>query len=960
MLVGVAIVADVAFQNLPLEVLGSEVGLRVVRQGGELIEELLAKGADGKFHVILVSPSHSSVRAKGEIVQTAVQGVGSGLFRQAPSFAFQKVERRVSGSNTLVTLSRTEDGLVLKKTLAIPKTGPNIHIEAIAEFTRLPARIESFLVSYAFAPKGKPGKPDTTFAPGFRPQANQVIGDHFFRAPLVMAQQGGLAASLLPDLDVLADNRPIPTIIDLDCRNGVTSAPLLSYGFAEHKLSGHVYYTHDPSMTRTVPRELRLAMDLRLSAKAEAHAGYRESAAYLWRRYGHKNFDRVLPQAMPFEEYAKVCYPAAFAEQYGTNKLGWFEQEIGGHICGGVPAGWGFERGWVSWQCWFNNLRSAWGLRWWGKKLGNADWVDKADKMLNLALAAPMDRGAVPTTYQSREKQWKGTLISPDPKCYYDLTNMAWKGIWMLRWLEFADCPRREEILQQCKEMADLMVRMQNKDGSIPTWLDKDLKVVPVLDHSAQTALPAWFLAEYALVAKPELMKEMQLLMNIKGDVTPEVRRQIAALSAKTKALGTLAEAQGKACDFLVREVIDGQYYYDFETFFSCSPKQCFQRDGKVDHEAMRDHHTLQAPQNTLCMQWSAEALAAANKIQDLRPTVTGAVKETAISAILHRVVPGPSEEYSKAALKALDIMALYQNVWSLPYRKAAYTFGGFGVQNSDGEYLDARQAQFGATLCDFGAALGRADYFERGVAATRAAMTLINHPLHEQLGLYPNPNYPLGLQPENVAHGGWDHQAGRTGFDWGEGSGLASMAWLLHKYEASYKIGNSTIIVDGGWKGKEWAEAHPPKPLVDPTFDFSDWRTLELWTIEGNIAEVPTWSTRMDFGVKPGTAFIGTCEDGRGGYDDGYTGALTSPAFKVTKPRMHLMVGGGSGKDVYVELIDSEGKQLRVARGRNSERMSEAVWDLAGLAGKDLRIRIVDRETGGWGHINVGPIHCM
>src|SRR6185436_9353826 len=117
--------------------------------------------------------------------------------------------------------------------------------------------------------------------------------------------------------------------------------------------------------------------------------------------------------------------------------------------------------GWVSWQCWFNQLRSAWGLHWWGLKLNKPDWIDKSNKMLNLALAAPMDEGACPTTYQSREKVWKGSLIMPDPSCYYDLTNMAWKGIWLLRWLEFEDCPRREEILKQCRAMADCMVRFQ-------------------------------------------------------------------------------------------------------------------------------------------------------------------------------------------------------------------------------------------------------------------------------------------------------------------------------------------------------------------------------------------------------------------------------------------------------------------------------------------------------------------
>ncbi|MFY9233209.1 MAG: hypothetical protein WAO58_01995, partial [Fimbriimonadaceae bacterium] len=620
------------------------------------------------------------------------------------------------------------------------------------------------------------------------------------------------------------------------------------------------------------------------------------------------------------------------------------------------------------------------------------------------------------------------------PRAYYDLTNMAWKGIWLLRWLEFDDVPRRDEILKQCREMANLMMRMQNKDGSIPTWLNKDLKVVPILDNSAQTALPAWFLAELALSDKSD------------GS--------------------NWSNAARKAADFLVEEVIDGQYYYDFETFFSCSPKQCFQRNGKVDHEAMRDPYTLQAPQNTLSMQWAAEALMAVNKLG-----------------------PNPKSEIrNRKSLLALDIMALYQNVWSLPYRKTAYTFGGFGVQNSDGEYLDARQAQFGATLADFGAMLGRQDYFERGVAATRASMTLINHPLHEQLGLYPKPNYPYGLQPENCGHGGVDHQNGRTGFDWGEGSGLASMAWLLHKYggayiddknkwavgidnvtfdatndrlfdhkrrevtiedrrsvdikrgasaprpketipypfafqsglagrqdtpfgtpdlddlglyvsfwglrtndfqgefvesngpksraislawaeQSGYNIGSSvTTKFPEAWSGKEirlrgkWlgtsVEFGPFVLFLNPVFDFNDWR-MPGWTVAGDFVDIPTYPTRLDFGISQTEPFIGTCEDGRGGFDDSYLGTISSPKFLVTKPAVKLMVGGGAGEGVYVELLDEVGKQIAIARGKNRERMEEVAWDVSKHKGKLLQIRVVDKETGGWGHINVARIRC-
>lgn len=887
-----------AFQ-VPSEVWGKNVGVQLEWQNGEVIETLAVRDAAGKTRAILKSPTAAGLPLKrGAELPTALRSSDvSALFSDAPTLKFTRFEQK---GNT-VTLIHESKSVTIRKKIVIPQSGSKIRIEMAADFAVRRPTVEYFLLSYAFTPDGKPmsrgGRPDWTFSPGLRPQDNQVVGDHFFRAPAISAQKGKLAAVIMPDVDHLADNRPMPTIVDLDCKNGVVDAPLMSYGFCDHKLVGHVYFAHDASMVRRVPNHLELAVDVVLAGDAEPSSAHQIAADETWKAYGSKYFDKILPQAMPFEEYAKVCYPAAFAERYGDNQLGYFEVEIGGKVCGGVCAGWGFREGWVSWQPWFNNLRSAWGMRWWGKKMGNADWVDKADKMLNLALAAPMDQGACPTTYDSKKKEWRGSLIMPRADCYYDLTNMAWKGIWLLEWAKWKDCPRRDEILKQCRDMAATMMRFQNKDGSYPTWLTKDHKVVPILDHSAQAALPAWFIAE---------------LSKLDGDKK-------------------LVDSARKAADFLVKNVVDQNLWYDFETFFSCSPKQCFQRDEKIDDEIMWDPHTLCPPQNTLSMHWAAEALR----------SVTHITKD---------------KSYMNYALKALDMMNLYQNAWPISYRTMAYTYGGFGVQNSDGEYDDARQAQFGATLCDFGAELGRKDLFERGVAATRASETLINHPLHAEFGIYPNPNYPLGLQPENCCHGGGDHQAGRTGFDWGEGSGLTSMAWLLDKYGETYRAQGWTVLVDGGSKGIDMLKAARAALPVDPVFNLDDWR-MKGWTIAGDFAETPTYSTRFDFGTG-GKPFIGTCEDGRGGFNDEYTGTVSTPKFKVSKNKITLLVGGGSGKGVYVELIDATtGEQLFVERGRDREEMDRRTWDVSKLKGRVLQIRAVDQEKGGWGHINMGDI---
>ena len=146
--------------------------------------------------------------------------------------------------------------------------------------------------------------------------------------------------------------------------------------------------------------------------------------------------------------------------------------------------------------------------------------------------------------------------------------------------------------------------------------------------------------------------------------------------------------------------------------------------------------------------------------------------------------------------------------------------------------------------------------------------------------------------------------------------------------------------------------------PLKNPKFDFADW-TMNGWHVVGNFAEVPTNSDRTNFGAGK-MNFIGTSENGHGGYADEYKGTIESPRFVVTKSKMKLLVGGGAGKGVYVELIDAKTKeQLKVEHGNNSERMDERTWVVSAYQGRTLQIRIVDEEAGGWGHINVGDIRC-
>ena len=94
----------------------------------------------------------------------------------------------------------------------------------------------------------------------------------------------------------------------------------------------------------------------------------------------------------------------------------------------------------------------------------------------------------------------------------------------------------------------------------------------------------------------------------------------------------------------------------------------------------------------------------------------------------------------------------------------------------------------------------------------------------------------------------------------------------------------------------------------------------------------------------------------------DASTGTLTSPEFRIERPYIAFLIGGGRipGKTALKLLV--EDAVVREASGSNtqpggSETLSPEFWEVSNLQGKTARLQIVDQATGGWGHINVDQI---
>ena len=89
----------------------------------------------------------------------------------------------------------------------------------------------------------------------------------------------------------------------------------------------------------------------------------------------------------------------------------------------------------------------------------------------------------------------------------------------------------------------------------------------------------------------------------------------------------------------------------------------------------------------------------------------------------------------------------------------------------------------------------------------------------------------------------------------------------------------------------------------------------------------------------------------------DGPGGTLTSPTFEISRKFINFLIGGGghAGETCINLIID--GRVVRTATGKNNEKLEWFFWNVQEFEGKAAKIEIVDKHSGGWGHINIDEI---
>ena len=98
------------------------------------------------------------------------------------------------------------------------------------------------------------------------------------------------------------------------------------------------------------------------------------------------------------------------------------------------------------------------------------------------------------------------------------------------------------------------------------------------------------------------------------------------------------------------------------------------------------------------------------------------------------------------------------------------------------------------------------------------------------------------------------------------------------------------------------------------------------------------------------GKFWIGTYEIKQ----DAPEGTLTSAPFTLDAPFARFMIAGGAGEGTRFEIVRNDTKTvIYKTYGDISEELKGVTADLSNHVGKEVFLRLVDEDGGGWGHIN-------
>ncbi|NIA15338.1 MAG: hypothetical protein GWP08_14810 [Nitrospiraceae bacterium] len=140
--------------------------------------------------------------------------------------------------------------------------------------------------------------------------------------------------------------------------------------------------------------------------------------------------------------------------------------------------------------------------------------------------------------------------------------------------------------------------------------------------------------------------------------------------------------------------------------------------------------------------------------------------------------------------------------------------------------------------------------------------------------------------------------------------------------------------------------------------FDFEAGNMQDWTVVEGSFGKLLTDRLVFHHTKKPynkrGVFFLSTLETKDDKPDDSFTGIVESPVFVPSSPDMSLLVGGGDHSNTFVGLFTLAGKELCRAQGKRSQTMQSIEWNVPEAVGQPVFLRVVDKNTGSWGHVTL------
>jgi fructan beta-fructosidase len=174
-------------------------------------------------------------------------------------------------------------------------------------------------------------------------------------------------------------------------------------------------------------------------------------------------------------------------------------------------------------------------------------------------------------------------------------------------------------------------------------------------------------------------------------------------------------------------------------------------------------------------------------------------------------------------------------------------------------------------------------------------------------------------------------------------------------------------LLVGGGKHPHDPNTSDDPQPPgallftgadVEPTVPGTTTYEELGWTATDGLVNQPV-PTGAIGGQQPvsgfqGIGLINTFTNG----NDAAQGTLTSPVFTIEQNYINFLIGGGNhpypgSNDATAVLLLVNGEVVISATGRENEALDWIAWDVSQYIGQEAQIRIVDQNSGGWGHIN-------